>query len=421
MTKKADTGGFRWFPRGLTRALCWLPLGLLAISCGGSTRSDLGGESHFLGYCAASCGDGLACLSGVCSKSCGEEPSVCASFSPSAVCQESDGTSVCDVPCVDVRQCVIALDGAYRCENGFCRRGNADSGGSGGASGGNSSGGASAGNSSGGAGMTGQGGSGASTGASCRVAHQLYASGSDNVRGRAPCETCRCENGALVDCVVVDDCIGIPVHACPEEIVTDKVEVAHGQIIGSTIRLDLRHGGGCGGSEYALCFEPSFLESNPVQTSLHVIYDGHDDACARGNRPQVTFDLRPLAAHYERSYGTQEGLISTNYGLFGFGDLACEERSRSVQNQLSVAAAGSALDGSCASADDCQTLALDTKCGRVCDVVMPVEAASSYAEVVSSIEDAMCSMLLADCTLTTQDCPEPPAFDCVEGVCKALP
>jgi len=431
MTKTGKQVGLRWFRNVKGHALGWLLAGLVPLSCGGSAAMELGGESHFLATCVAGCNDGLTCLGGVCTKSCAEDSAVCTALSASAVCRAVDGISLCDVPCVDVRECAGALNGQYRCQDGFCRSGSPGSGGSG--SGGSGSGGSGSGGSSGNAGGeagsggssgnaggdAGQGGAGI-VGASCRVAHQIYPSGTLNIsKGANNCVACRCEDGNLVDCLDADDCLGMPIRPCPEQIVTDEIEVIHPQIVGSTLRVDVRHTLGCGVGEYALCYDPAFRESIPVQTSLHVIYDAHDDTCEAIQIPQLVFDLRPLATYYESAYQARGGLISTNYGLFGFGEMTCEERSRTFQDQFSVAEVWGGRG--CQVAADCRLVSTDTDCGRVCNAPISALESLRYPEVVSSIGVAMCSELPPDCGPTTQDCPAPPEFDCINGNCAKKP
>lgn len=112
-------------------AVSWGVLSVLvgAHACGGRT-SDLtavnnDSESHFLASChAGGCPEGLSCLLGVCTLSCGADAE-CAAWSPSAICRPeatSGGSSACDVECDAPADCV-GLGAGFRCASGVCRAG----------------------------------------------------------------------------------------------------------------------------------------------------------------------------------------------------------------------------------------------------------------------------------------------------------
>ncbi|MET0414129.1 MAG: hypothetical protein ABW217_22660 [Polyangiaceae bacterium] len=65
--------------------------------------------SYFLSECLASCGQGLACVGGLCSQSCSSGDASCSAFAEAAVCLEhvgADGSvGACDVPCGAERDC----------------------------------------------------------------------------------------------------------------------------------------------------------------------------------------------------------------------------------------------------------------------------------------------------------------------------
>jgi hypothetical protein len=67
-------------------------------------------DSYFLSECLASCGQGLACVAGLCSQSCSAGDASCTAFAEGAVCLEQVGpddgsVSACDVPCGAERDC----------------------------------------------------------------------------------------------------------------------------------------------------------------------------------------------------------------------------------------------------------------------------------------------------------------------------
>ena len=127
-------------------------LGLVAIAvvaaaagCGDSRDPNGSSETHFLRECSdSSCGAGLKCICGACTKECSADSS-CRSLAEDATCMGNSGAScfeqvTCDVECDADGDCA-ALSSAHRCEQGRCRApdsstSSAGSAGRGGASGG---------------------------------------------------------------------------------------------------------------------------------------------------------------------------------------------------------------------------------------------------------------------------------------------
>jgi polyhydroxybutyrate depolymerase len=120
----------RMLPRWLA-TLC----ALLALPCCKATNPDpqTGSETNFLQRCEGNCGEGLACLCGVCTKAC-TGSSECSEFASNAKCvsvlQSPDaGTdeschqgATCDLSCTRAADC-SALGSGYLCEMGYCRKG----------------------------------------------------------------------------------------------------------------------------------------------------------------------------------------------------------------------------------------------------------------------------------------------------------
>jgi hypothetical protein len=114
-----------------------LLLGALALVCGcrsGEPGPSTGSETHFLSWCSndESCGEGLACLCGVCSAACSDSAS-CVSLG-SAVecvavasrpadqsCPDAPVEAWCEAGCSLDTDCA-PLGGAHRCDRGFCRQ-----------------------------------------------------------------------------------------------------------------------------------------------------------------------------------------------------------------------------------------------------------------------------------------------------------
>jgi hypothetical protein len=104
---------------------------LFFVLCCGSTSTDpTGGETHFLKVCdpqGADCGEGLACLCGVCSVSCaadtaceGHASAQCLAAGDAATCAGAESANYCDVSCRLDADCA-AISPTHRCEQGRCR------------------------------------------------------------------------------------------------------------------------------------------------------------------------------------------------------------------------------------------------------------------------------------------------------------
>jgi hypothetical protein len=78
---------------------------------------------------------------------------------------------------------------------------------------------------------------------------------------------------------------------------------------GDTLRLRVRHGGGCARHRYALVAWNGWLESFPVQAGLLLAHDARGDACDALLLPVLRFDLTPLREAYRRAYDGEHGTI----------------------------------------------------------------------------------------------------------------
>ncbi|HEY3256123.1 MAG TPA: hypothetical protein VGJ91_19320, partial [Polyangiaceae bacterium] len=109
-----------------------LLLGLwLIASCSTPESSQEGSETHFLQSCDTTCGDGMQCICGVCTRSCSEQNDCanwagvasCAPLGPRVVeqrCAASELTAICDAACLtDVDCSKLAAD--HVCDYGYCR------------------------------------------------------------------------------------------------------------------------------------------------------------------------------------------------------------------------------------------------------------------------------------------------------------
>jgi hypothetical protein len=115
----------------------WVAGALVSLSSCTQAESPTGGETHFLKRCSGSesCGEGLSCVCGVCTRPCAEALECdglplaeCVTNVDPAVCPAA--RAQCDVVCNDDSEC-SALSDAHRCEANVCRRGEGAGGSSG--------------------------------------------------------------------------------------------------------------------------------------------------------------------------------------------------------------------------------------------------------------------------------------------------
>jgi hypothetical protein len=118
--------------RGLRLLLSFVLLLLWIASCSQTSSPQGGSETHFLMGCTeASCGDGLQCICGVCSKPC-VQLTDCSRLSSAAACTplrprvtqgRCDDTQIgamCDAGCLTDDDCSALAHGS-RCDSGYCR------------------------------------------------------------------------------------------------------------------------------------------------------------------------------------------------------------------------------------------------------------------------------------------------------------
>ncbi|MBN1609027.1 MAG: hypothetical protein JW940_20535 [Polyangiaceae bacterium] len=422
-----------------------IALGLVIGACGGTTGAANGGESHFLRACDGACGAGLKCISGVCTRACVLGKDSCADLATNAECTdqsiEPGAVVICDVGCSRDSDC-SSLGEGYECQAGFCRGkalssgaagGEGNAGGSPGATGGQSNAGGSVdatggqsntggsanrgGSSSGAEGGAGNDSAGGAAGVdgSCRVLHQTYPSGTTDIPDPAGCGTCECHDWEL-SCQEPGCEIGPLVFPCPDDIVSDLVDVDYYSIQGDKLVLDARYSGGCKSHDFGVCYEETFRESNPVQGTLRLLHDAHDDTCKAIVSSNLVFDLRPYADYYHDLYPADGGLISTNYGLYAFGTLTCDERTQAASAQMDSVVAQLSL--TCSSADDCEWAENVTACSDRCGVLIARSQEDRLKQGLDAISASTCAGFEEDgCTLIVPPCIVPTALDCIDGQC----
>ncbi|HYO93447.1 MAG TPA: hypothetical protein VER33_03000 [Polyangiaceae bacterium] len=369
---------------GLVSRLRRLGAGLVLVSCGGAVGGpSTGGESHFLRFCDSACGNGLDCISGVCTRGCITGSPSCGGLSKDAVCTadsiEPGAVAVCDVSCTADGDC-SSLGSTHRCDAGYCRAPKLGSGGN-------------AGQGAGGSAGVGQAGSG--------NASAVGGSAGNSSGGL----------GGLGDGSAL-----LPVFACPEPMPdSDFIQVDSSLLAGDRLSLKVSHSGGCEEHSYGLCYG-AFLESSPVQTTLGLIHAPNSDDCQALVTQTLTFDLTPLAEHYARSYATTSGEISTNYGPYTFGELSCERRTQVALAQLSKL--DEYLDIGCETDADCNYTGRHTSCSPGCGLMASTRGVAELSAATAAIERGVCTDFEAACDpIAVPPCAPPPQLTCVEEQC----
>ncbi|WP_437621020.1 hypothetical protein [Sorangium sp. So ce1151] len=104
---------------------------VLLVSACRNIGPQTGSETNFLTSCDASCGDGLACICGVCTQACsvadecaalasGAECGAVGDRPVEAACAAAESAAFCDLTCSGDADCE-PLGAPFRCQGGFCR------------------------------------------------------------------------------------------------------------------------------------------------------------------------------------------------------------------------------------------------------------------------------------------------------------
>ena len=359
------------------RTLRWLSAGTLAVACGGATdNGQSSGESHFLDYCASSCGEGLDCISGICTRGCLVGEAQCAALNPDATCTnesvEPGSVAVCDVACQSTSDCA-ALGAEHQCKDGYCR-------------------------------------GGSPTGASCT---EYWYLNSSSVDSDSECAACPC--GDRSACTDLGTCAkGAPVYPCPSdgEIPVDGLAYGFREFDGELLTVDVFHGGGCAPHDYSVCYWPMpvLLDAPGVNVNLILLHDAHGDSCEAAINRTLRFDLSPLSA-------LGLGLVTTPYGHFASGELSCDDRKKLSADRISRLAGRAAV--SCQTDNDCQEVSIDTACHRACGAPVSRSAAASFEAERARIDETVCGPYTqAGCPVpSVPPCVPPPPLRCVNNLC----
>lgn len=107
----------------------------------------------------------------------------------------------------------------------------------------------------------------------------------------------------------------IIIDAPPDSLQLDNFTLHGIAINGDKLVLDISHGGGCKQHAYALFMSPpAFLKSFPAQADLYLQHNGNGDFCEALLRPQLGFDLRPVAELYQKLYQRRDPIQINVYG-----------------------------------------------------------------------------------------------------------
>ncbi len=107
----------------------------------------------------------------------------------------------------------------------------------------------------------------------------------------------------------------IIINASPDSLQMDSFALHGIAINGDKLALDISHSGGCKQHYYTLFMSPgAFLKSFPAQADLYLQHNGNGDFCEALLRPQLSFDLRPVAELYQNLYQRRDPIQINVYG-----------------------------------------------------------------------------------------------------------
>jgi hypothetical protein len=381
--------GNRFRRLGWAGGLCALIAGSVA-SCGGKSHAPdgpIGGsESHFLAYCDDTCGDGLACITGVCTRGCVVNEDACDDLSPNAVCTpesiEPGAVAVCDVSCEAHEDCSV-ISAKHTCDGGYCRKSAEPAGG------------------------------GTTNDGSCTVGGKVIPSGTE-VENPDSCGVCDCDEGVLT---CYDDCPDrITVPPCSEgELTSDPIRVKGYGPDGNGIYVFVTHTGGCEEHAYSMCYRLD-SEADPPSAELVLTHDANGDACEAEVFADLRFDSSAVLAELgttEVAFGLPE---ETESGAVVFRVTqvdGCEDRRALAKQQLE-----SLVEAyrSCNDASDCLPVSTVAVCAGVCHVYVNYQSRDEFTELLRAMDRSVCD----ECAEAPPICPWLNGVDCIDSVCVEL-
>jgi hypothetical protein len=111
----------------------------------------------------------------------------------------------------------------------------------------------------------------------------------------------------------------------------DAFQIQEAAVSGHTLHTRLSYGGGCKEHEVRAVAWGGWMESFPVQVRLFLSHDAHEDPCDAWITRDFTFDLRPLKASYQASYGVGEPGETTLILLLADPMLASPQGARRLE------------------------------------------------------------------------------------------
>lgn len=76
-----------------------------------------------------------------------------------------------------------------------------------------------------------------------------------------------------------------------------------------TLEIDVGYSGGCETHQWTLCWDGSFMESEPVQANLSLHHNANGDMCEAYIEETLEIDISALRQSYEEGYQTDSGTI----------------------------------------------------------------------------------------------------------------
>ena len=210
-----------------------------------------------------------------------------------------------------------------------------------------------------------------------------------------------------------------PITQCPDEVISDSIDVLDAYIEDDLLTLSVGHGGGCATHSYGLCTKGDIAESSPVQMSLELIHDSGGDNCEAYLTKELHFDLSLLKALYKQSYQTDAGLIETPFGLYGFGSMSCDYRTRLAEERIRQAE--EKADTSCTVDEECILASISiTNCYEACETIVSHDGQTYLENRLRLIEENVCRAEQTDsCFVAGQPCVPPPPLACIDGKCAS--
>lgn len=393
----------------------------LCVGCGARSVEPLESNTNWLKGCDTSseCADGMACECGVCTANCADQ----ACPSQLTCLAECGNGGSCQKACEQDFDCEHLASNA-QCQDGVCR-----------VSGGLSysavdqpdvtSGEPSAPSSDAPGTSSEPNGTGAD--AACRVAYVEYAAGTSVYSDGCGDASCLCdESGELVDCVGTGKVCAFaghgPIKPCDElfpgqTVPSDLYTLQSAFIDGGVLTLHVGHSAGCSQHDYGLCYRSVTGSQEPNERELVFIHDSHGETCEAWGEATLAFDLAPMGQRYLEENDVPGGVIPTQFGVYGFGELSCELREEGANVALQQAT--DALSLTCENDEDCTVVYPSTDCFARCGLAIAREDQTALDEALTRIDQNLCvGFEEAGCGPVLVPPCDPETIHCFDGQCR---